>query len=114
MEDMDTIITQIVDRLRELPISRVIVFGSAHTRRGHADSDIDIAVVVSEPREFDSYDARLEARSRIRAHLWEINRRVPIDILLYTEQEFGESLMEPGFVSEEIVRHGRTVYEEAS
>ena len=78
---------------------RVIGFGSAHTARVHADSDIDIAVVVCEPEGFDSYDARLEAKSRIRVQLREANRRVPIDILLFTEQEFEESLSEPGFVS---------------
>jgi predicted nucleotidyltransferase len=114
MEDLNATITQIVDRLRELSVSRVIVFGSSHTARVHADSDIDIAVVLSEPEEFASYDARLEARSRIRAQLRDINRRVPIDILLFTEQEFEASLSEPGFVSEEIVGHGRTVYEKAS
>ena len=111
---MEAAISEIVERLREMSISKIIIFGSTGTGSVHADSDIDMAVVVSDPQEFDSYDARLEAKSEIRARLRDVNRCLPIDILLYTEREFAQSLAEPGFVADEIVRHGRTVYEKAS
>mgnify|MGYP000276437215 CR=1 FL=1 len=112
--ELSTVFRAIVERLRPLGVSRIVVFGStAWGERRDADSDIDLAVVVDSPREFRSYDERLETKSRLRVALLDINETVPIDILLYTEEEFGRLSTEPSFVGSEVVGKGQTLYEKA-
>lgn len=112
--ELSAVLQEIVERLRPLGVSRIVVFGSTvcGQPRGQ-DSDIDLAVVVDSPREFESYDERLEAKSRLRVALLDINATVPIDILLYTEEEFRGFLNESSFVATEIVGKGQTLYEKA-
>lgn len=112
-QDREAIAREIVDRLKQLPVSRVILFGSSAMDTAHADSDVDIAVVVEEPKVFENYDQRLEAKARIRRELLDINRGVPIDILLYTRAEYDDLLRRRGFFLREVVEKGRTLYERA-
>jgi predicted nucleotidyltransferase len=111
--DTDEAIRKIVERLRDFAISRIILFGSSAEGSIDADSDLDLAVVVSSPNRFSSYDERLEMKSRIRAAVRDINRMIPIDILLYTESEFTELLADGGFLAEEVQAKGETIYEKA-
>ena len=112
--EIQTLIDDIVERLARLAISRIIVFGSSVNGGLGPDSDIDLAIVVSEPKRFSSYDSRLEAKAQIRKQIHDINEAQPIAILLYTEAEFSCLLREGGFVAEEIVSRGRTVHKKAS
>ena len=112
-QDLDPIVRQIVDRLKQLPISRVILFGSSAIGATTVGSDIDIAVVLEEPVAFENYDQRLETKSRIRQSILDINRGTPIDIVLYTQAEYEDLLRYKGFLSTEVVAKGRTVYERA-
>lgn len=111
--DTDVTIRAIVDRLQGFPISRIILFGSSAQGSIGADSDIDLAVIVSSPNKFSTYDDRLEAKSLMRAAIRDINRTVPIDLLVYTEFEFSELLTEKGFLAEEVQAKGEIIYEKA-
>lgn len=112
--EFTAVLREIVERLRPLGASRILVFGSAaRGQRRAADSDIDLAVVVDAPREFRNYDDRLEAKSQLRLALLDINATVPIDILLYTEEEFRRLLSESSFLATEVVGKGQTIYEKA-
>lgn len=112
--ELSAVLQEIVERLRPLGASRIVVFGSTvHGQRRERDADIDLAVVVDYPRQFRSYDERLEAKSRLRMALLDINATVPIDILVYTEEEFQGLLRESSFVATEVVAKGHTLYEKA-
>jgi len=111
---MSALFEQIVERLRPLDVSRILVFGSTvEGKRNERDSDIDLAIVVDSPSSFESYDKRLEMKSRLRAALLEINAEVAIDILLYTEDEFRRFSGESGFVATEVIGKGQTLYAKA-
>ena len=111
--DTENAIREIVNRLRGFPISRIILFGSSAEGSTGSDSDLDLAVIVSSPDKFSTYDERLETKSMIRAAIRDINRTIPIDILLYTESEFSELLMDGGFLADEVQAKGETIYEKA-
>lgn len=51
---------------------------------------------------------KVSIRSRIR----EINRKVAIDLLVYTLDEFERLSIESSFLSREVIPRGRTVYAE--
>lgn len=111
--DTDEVTSRIVERLQDFSITRIILFGSLAEGSTGSDSDLDLAIIVSSPDRFSSYDKRLEMKSRFRAAIRDINRMIPIDILLYTESEFTELLTDGGFLAEEVQAKGETIYEKA-
>ncbi len=110
----EKLIQDIVDRLRDTRVTRILLFGSRASGESDTGGDFDLAIVVGAPRSFNNYEERLEAKSAIRARLRDINRRVPIDLVLYTEDEFRELKAEASFLATEIMAKGRLVYEKAS
>ncbi|MFW5729949.1 MAG: nucleotidyltransferase domain-containing protein [Spirochaetota bacterium] len=102
----------IVERLSEMDVTRVIVFGSEASHAGGRDSDLDIAVVVPDPADSQSFN-RTEAALHFRRRLRDINAKVPIDLIVYAESEFKEIGSHQSFLKTEIIERGRTVYERA-
>jgi len=105
-------VAPIVQRLKDLNVSRVVVFGSTVTGTVDEESDLDLAVIVPDPEpgeEFNRVDRAVELRRQIR----DINARIAIDILVYTESEFSKLRDSPSFVRGEIAEAGKTVYERA-
>jgi predicted nucleotidyltransferase len=110
----EKLLQDIVDRLKDSRVTRILLFGSRASGESSKVGDFDLAIVVGAPRNFNNYEERLEAKSAIRARLRDINRRVPIDLVLYTEDEFRELKAEASFLATEIMAKGRVLYEKAS
>lgn len=110
---VDPIMKELLARLSDMPINRIVLFGSSSDGRRRPDSDLDLAVVLNRPTRFASYDERLDLKASIRSRIREINRQVPIDLLVYTVDEFDRLASESSFVSREVIPHGLTVYAEA-
>ena len=105
-------IAPIVDRLKDLNISRVVVFGSTVTGTFDEDSDVDLAVIVPDPKPGEKFN-RIDRAVELRRHIRDINAEIAIDILVYTESEFSKLRSSPSFVRGEIAEAGETVYERA-
>lgn len=110
---IDRLLDELVGCLDDLPFNRVIVFGSAGRGETEADSDIDLAIVVDRPTQFRSYDDRLDLKVAIRNRIREINRMVPVDLLVYTAHEYEQLAGERSFLSDEVLPYGRTLYAKA-
>ena len=105
-------IDPILDRIRDMDVIRVIVFGSAATGHVRSDSDLDLAIIVADPEnplDFNRTETALEVRRRIR----DINAQLALDILVYTESEFARLSEIPSTVRSELIEGGETVYERA-
>ena len=105
-------VAPIVQRLKDLNVSRVVIFGSTVTGTVDEESDLDLAVIVPDPEpgeKFNRVDRAVELRRQIR----DINAQIAIDILVYTESEFSKLRNSPSFVRGEIAEAGETVYERA-
>lgn len=108
----DAVVERILERIADLDITRVIVFGSSTDGTVGTDSDLDIAVVFANPdgsKRFDRMQRKLEIRRRIP----DINSEVAIDLVAYTQSEFESLAQQPSFVRSQIVERGQTVYEKA-
>jgi len=100
----DPIVAEIVRRLVELyRPERIYLFGSAARGEAAPDSDYDFMVVVSDdtPREIR------ETRAVFRA-LFDIG--APIDVLVWTRQEFDKRLHLRVSFPSAIVREGKLLY----
>ncbi len=102
----------IIERFTQLPISRIVLFGSVAAGNADADSDIDLAVVVPDPATGTDID-RVELAVAFRRLVRDINAEMALDILVYTEEEFKRLSHGPSFVKTELIERGETVYERA-
>ncbi len=83
---------------------KIILFGSAVAGRMHEDSDADIAVIKKTNKNF--YD-RIGEVSGVVPH------GIPLDILVYTPEEFQQMKNDKYgyFVRDEIIGKGKVLYE---
>jgi predicted nucleotidyltransferase len=109
---VDPIVEELRTRLSDMPIKRIVLFGSSRHGSRQPDSDLDLAIVVDQPTRFASYDERLDLKASIRARIRDINRNLPVDLLVYTVDEFNRLAAEDSFLSREVIARGRTVYAE--
>ncbi|MFM7235615.1 MAG: nucleotidyltransferase domain-containing protein [Cyanobium sp.] len=89
-----------------IPDAEVRLFGSRARGTARPDSDLDLLVIV--PDTWLAAHSRFEetgALSHLLAH-----HRIPIDLLLYSQQEVKERLQYSQHVVSEAYRHGRELH----
>ena len=101
----------IVSRLRSVDPYRIVLFGSAALGERDVDSDIDLLVILDSQVVTRAYVERMKTRIAVRDSIREINRRLPIDLIVYTRAEY-DLLRKQGvsFLCG-IERTGKTLYE---
>ena len=67
---------------------RVILFGSYARGVPHKESDIDLVVVLDKEGKSDTYKRLLRNRVEISRRLRQLKRKHPVDILVYTKDEW--------------------------
>lgn len=85
---------------------QVILFGSRARGDAHAESDIDLLVIMQEP--FTAEHSRQDHLRRIRRALRDC--RLPVDILLYSRDEVDAWRDSPNHVVGRSLREGVAVY----
>ena len=69
---------------------KAILFGSYAHGTPHDDSDIDLVVILDKEGKSDSYKTVIDNRMEISRRLRELRRKYPIEILVYTKDEWAE------------------------
>ncbi|MBI4228035.1 MAG: nucleotidyltransferase domain-containing protein [Candidatus Omnitrophica bacterium] len=96
----------LVEDLRAYQPERVILFGSA--ARGDADADSDLDVVIIK-RTIASFVQRgVDAVRHVRPAL------APVDLLVYTPEEFQRMIEDENPFIERVLAEGRVLYETAA
>ena len=107
-------IDKIMERLLEINIYKVILFGSYAEEKADKESDIDLLIVLDEDILPENYDQWLEIKMKVRRVLREINREVAIDLLVYTKPQYEYIKREMSSFQKEIHETGKVLYEKAS
>ena len=97
-------IRDIVSRLLTFDPYRIVLFGSYALGMENPGSDIDLLVILDSEVISQTYEERMKRRLIVRESIQEINRQVPIDLIVYTKAEY-QLLQRHGtsFVNEIIV-----------
>jgi len=91
MLNLEEIRKKITDGLNASPKPlKVILFGSYAQGTPHDDSDIDLVVILDKEGKSDSYKTLINNRIEISRRLRELKKKYPIDILVYTKDEWDE------------------------
>lgn len=80
---------EIVQALKPLrDVHRVILFGSHARGTSSRDSDVDILVILNKHGFAASYAERQSNRLRVSRELMQVRKKVPMDLLVYTVDEW--------------------------
>lgn len=85
---------------------KVFLFGSYAYGKPGSDSDIDLLVVLDIDIPAKNFKERSENYLRISRALRDIERKVPIDLLVYTKPEFDRFIQMGSMFSKKIIEEG--------
>ena len=93
---------------------QIVLFGSVNTGEFKKDSDIDLLVILDINTIPGTYEEKMKMKLELRRSLRSINRKIPIDLLVFTSKEIEIMSNQKNPFIEEIMNKGKILYEKAS
>ena len=112
--NFDLVLDNLVSLLKSSDPYKIILFGSYAKGNPNENSDIDLMVILDNDHVSKTYKERLEKRLLIRNLVLEINRKIPIDIFVYSKEELNMIKNHGNFFIDEIEKTGKVIYEKTS
>jgi predicted nucleotidyltransferase len=112
--EIETILEKLVLSLKLSDPYKIVLFGSYANGNPDENSDIDLMVILDNDHVSKTYEERLNKKLYIRGLVREINRKVPLDILVYSKEELNLIKEHGNYFIDEVERTGRIIYEKAS
>lgn len=81
----DKIISRISSNIK---YKKIILFGSWAKGNAHEDSDIDLVVILEENGFSKNFKEKMAKRKRVGSLFYDIKKKIPMDILVYTNDEW--------------------------
>lgn len=112
MDKLKGYLPKIIESLKEIDPFKIYMFGSVANGTDNEDSDIDLAVILNSDILPKTYDEKLKNKVLVRNSILDLSMEVPIDLLVYTKEEFKrlDEVNKP-FMAE-IVEKGTIIYEQ--
>lgn len=88
MFEFKVISHEIIRLLKNQNLHKVLIFGSYAQEKAQAESDLDLLVVLNKEGMSGSYAELLENRKSVSRLLREFRKKIPIDLLVYTKDEW--------------------------
>lgn len=110
---MDEIIKEIVENLQKIKPLKIILFGSYAKERFDEESDIDLIVILDTDIIPQNYNQKLDLKVEVRDCIYDVSRKIPIDLVVYTNGEFELIKKNRTSFYNEIETTGKTIYEKA-
>ncbi|MFH0728157.1 MAG: nucleotidyltransferase domain-containing protein [Pseudomonadota bacterium] len=79
---------ELLDCLKDSKLHRIILFGSYADQCEHPESDIDLLIVSEIEVVNKTYESHLKHKNAISRKLIPLKKRYPIDIIVYTKDEW--------------------------
>ena len=112
--DINKVLEYMVFCLRAADPYKVILFGSHANGTPNEHSDIDIMVILDNHHVSKTYEERLNRNVSVRRLLREVNRKFPLDVLVYSKEELRMVKEYGNIFVEEIEKTGKIIYEKHS
>jgi predicted nucleotidyltransferase len=108
--ELNPIIDEISRRIKiHFAVQTIYLFGSAVTGSHTEDSDIDILIILNEPGKSGSFMELVNRRNKISRLLLDIKKKIPLDILVYTNEEWQILIKDGSSFTREILEKGLLV-----
>jgi predicted nucleotidyltransferase len=107
-------IDQLLEALKQSNPYRIILFGSYAKGTANENSDIDMMVILDNNDVAKNYEERLQKKLYINKLVRKINYKIPLDILVYSREEYRIVKNCGNYFIDEIEKTGKILYEKAS
>ena len=107
-----TLLPQIIKKLQELKIYKIILFGSHAWGTPGKDSDLDLIVVTKENFQPQNYEEEMQLYLKVSQHIWEFKKQIPIDLIVYTKVSFQKFIELKSIFAKEVLAKGKFLYED--
>ena len=114
MEDNRKYLAEIVENIRQVDPHKIILFGSSVNGVLREDSDLDLVVILDSHEITKSYDDRIKNKLLVRRAVYELSKKVPVDLVVYTKGEYDIISKSGGSFYNQIEATGKVLYEKAS
>jgi predicted nucleotidyltransferase len=111
--DINKILDSLIFSLKSSDPYKIILFGSYARGNPNEHSDIDLMVILDNNHVSKTYEERLNKKIFVRNLVLEINRQIPLDILVYSKEELNKIKEQGNSFIDEIERTGKIIYEKA-
>lgn len=91
-------------------VEKIYLFGSYAYGSPDKNSDLDLSIILKENSVFKSWKDRQDYLLKIRKSLSDLNKRYPIDLLVYSNDEWNKFLSTDAFTNNEIYKKGLAIY----
>jgi len=109
----NTVIDNLVGQLKSSDPYKIILFGSYAKGNQNENSDIDLMVILDNNHVSKTHQERINKKVFIRNLVIDINRKIPLDILVYSKEELNIIKKHGNYFIDEIERTGKIIYEKA-
>jgi len=103
----------ILERLKPLRPYKLILFGSHAYGDSHAESDIDLMVVLDTDEIPQTFEENLRNKLLVRDALWDLNSDVSIDLIVHTRPMYKKFVDMDSMFAREITQRGKVLYDSA-
>lgn len=112
-EEIQNQLTNAIEALKSFNPYEIILFGSYSAGTFHEESDIDLLIIIDSDQFMNTYEEKSELKAVLRRSLRDLNKKIAIDLLVYTKKEFHQLQSENNPFIEEITSTGKILYEKA-
>lgn len=113
MEEIRKYITRIIEQLKAIDPYLIILFGSVSDGSENENSDIDLLVILDSNKVSQNYEEKMKNKLLVRRAIYEISKKIPIDLLVYTKGEYEIIRQNKNSFFKEIDATGKVLYEKA-
>ena len=113
MSDINNLINEITETLKEGGVEKVILFGSYAKGTAGEESDLDIIVVTSDDFFPSSNREKVELHHKYNNLIRNFRKQVPIDMIVYTRLMYNNVMESGSMFARELRLTGKTLYEAA-
>jgi len=98
---------QIVSKITQnFKVQDIILFGSYAHGVPNPSSDLDLVIVLNEKGFAQSYMEKIDRRIQVSKPLSDIEKEIPIDLLVYTKDEWNELVQANSSFIRQIIKKG--------
>jgi predicted nucleotidyltransferase len=112
--NINTVLDNLVLALKPSNPFKIILFGSYARGNPDENSDIDLMIILDNYYVSTTYEERINQKIYIRNLVLDINRKIPLDILVYSKEELNIIKRNGNFLIDEIEKTGKVIYEKTS
>lgn len=109
--EMQPYIALLLERLRPLNPAKVILFGSQAYGEAHADSDLDLLVVLDSEIAPQTYREKESLYLQVARAIRDIRQQVSIDLIVHTQPMHAQFIALDSLFAQEVLNQGMVLYE---